>query len=288
MTTSSRSSTCSSLESATVKRGTVGWFAMELRKDANTLLEQLRAAGVAKEGASATLTEQDKQALLCYLQDSHGTAAPERKPITLVVRGVKRQVELAGADERSPGSEDKVIATADASRANRIILVGNMGEPYERYHLARSDGSIASFSPKKLAYELQRAFWCMHRRNPDAGERAALEELRTRLGRLLAEMAGRCRGQIRVALKRSVEGLTSLYSAVLLQAIYALAHPGRQGNELALRLFCAHRVKDVPTSQQGLHVGSGRNALASIASAAWRLLRSKHLLPDHAATISLA
>ena len=57
---------------------TVAEFAAELKKPADTLLEQLRSAGVAKSSASDALSEVDKQKLLSYLQASHGTGTGER------------------------------------------------------------------------------------------------------------------------------------------------------------------------------------------------------------------
>ena len=46
----------------------VAQFAGELKMPPNTLLEQLRAAGVNKTLAEDTLTEQDKTKLLDYLR----------------------------------------------------------------------------------------------------------------------------------------------------------------------------------------------------------------------------
>ena len=63
---------------------TVAQFASELKKSTDTLLEQLRAAGLSKLSASDVLTEGDKQTLLGHLQAAHGTSSPERKKITLV------------------------------------------------------------------------------------------------------------------------------------------------------------------------------------------------------------
>ncbi len=74
---------------------TVAEFAAELKKSTDTLLEQLKAAGVAKASASDALTDADKQKLLGYLQASHGTAAPERKKITLTK---KSTTEIKQAD----------------------------------------------------------------------------------------------------------------------------------------------------------------------------------------------
>jgi translation initiation factor IF-2 len=74
---------------------TVAEFANELKKSTETLLEQLKSAGVAKSAASDTLTDADKHKLLGFLQNSHGTAAPERKKITLVK---KQTTEIKQAD----------------------------------------------------------------------------------------------------------------------------------------------------------------------------------------------
>ncbi len=74
---------------------TVAEFASELKKPTDTLLDQLKAAGVSKSSASDVLTEGDKQKLLSHLQASHGTASPERKKITLVK---KSTTEIKQAD----------------------------------------------------------------------------------------------------------------------------------------------------------------------------------------------
>jgi len=74
---------------------TVAEFASELKKSPDTLLEQLRSAGVDKSAPSDALTETDKQKLLSYLQASHGTATGERKKITLVKKSTS---EIKQAD----------------------------------------------------------------------------------------------------------------------------------------------------------------------------------------------
>ena len=74
---------------------TVAEFASELKKSTETLLEQLKSAGVPKSAPSDPITEADKHKLLGYLQSSHGTAAPERKKITLVK---KQTTEIKQAD----------------------------------------------------------------------------------------------------------------------------------------------------------------------------------------------
>ena len=74
---------------------TVAEFATELKKSTETLLEQLKSAGVAKSAASDNLSEADKQRLLGHLQASHGTASAERKKITLVKKSTS---EIKQAD----------------------------------------------------------------------------------------------------------------------------------------------------------------------------------------------
>lgn len=77
---------------------TVAEFANELKKSPETLLDQLKAAGVGKTAASDPLTESDKQKLLAYLQASHGTASADRKKITLVKKSTSeiKQADATG------------------------------------------------------------------------------------------------------------------------------------------------------------------------------------------------
>jgi translation initiation factor IF-2 len=74
---------------------TVAEFANELKKSTETLLEQLKSAGVAKAAASDVLTDSDKHSLLNFLQTAHGTNSLDRKKITLVK---KQTTEIKQAD----------------------------------------------------------------------------------------------------------------------------------------------------------------------------------------------
>ena len=79
---------------------TVAEFANELKKPTDTLLEQLQAAGVSKTAASDALTDADKQALLNYLQASHGTSSTARKKITLTKKSTS-EIKQADATGRA-------------------------------------------------------------------------------------------------------------------------------------------------------------------------------------------
>jgi translation initiation factor IF-2 len=77
---------------------TVAEFAAELKKPTETLLEQLKGAGVAKSDAGDALSDADKQKLLAFLQNSHGTSTGERKKITLVKKSTSeiKQADATG------------------------------------------------------------------------------------------------------------------------------------------------------------------------------------------------
>jgi translation initiation factor IF-2 len=74
---------------------TVAEFAHELKKTPETLLDQLKSAGVPKAAATDALTEADKQRLLGHLKAAHGTVEPERKKITLTKKSTS---EIKQAD----------------------------------------------------------------------------------------------------------------------------------------------------------------------------------------------
>ncbi len=113
---------------------TVAEFARELNKTPDTLLQQLKAAGVAKDNASDALTDGDKQQLLSHLQASHGSGA---KKITLTKRSTSeiKQADSSGRartilvevrkkrtfvkrDEVADGASDPaVVAAAQEQRA---------------------------------------------------------------------------------------------------------------------------------------------------------------------------
>jgi translation initiation factor IF-2 len=77
---------------------TVAQFATELNRPAATVLEQLQAAGVAKQSASDALTDADKERLLEHLRQSHGTSGSDRKKITLTKKSTSeiKQADASG------------------------------------------------------------------------------------------------------------------------------------------------------------------------------------------------
>jgi translation initiation factor IF-2 len=76
---------------------TVAEFANELKKSTDTLLEQLKSAGVAKSAASDVLTDADKHSLLSFLQP----ATARRAPIARRSPGQESDHEIKQADARA-------------------------------------------------------------------------------------------------------------------------------------------------------------------------------------------
>ena len=112
---------------------TVAELAAELNKPTSLLLEQLSASGVPKKSGSDPISESDKQRLLGHLKTSHGTAAGERKKITLMKKSTS-EIKQADASGRARTiqvevrkkrtfikREDEVVApTEDPSSVERV------------------------------------------------------------------------------------------------------------------------------------------------------------------------
>ena len=114
---------------------TVAQFAVQLSRPATALLEQLQSAGVPKASADDALTDSDKERLLEYLRNAHGTtASAERKKITLT---------------RKSTSE---IKQADASGKARTIQVEVRKK---RVFVKRDDAPLEASGPSAEEIEAQ-------------------------------------------------------------------------------------------------------------------------------------
>ncbi|RYF31234.1 MAG: translation initiation factor IF-2, partial [Comamonadaceae bacterium] len=100
---------------------TVAEFANELKKTPETLLDQLKSAGVPKAALTDALTEADKQRLLGFLKASHGTAEPERKKITLTKKSTS-EIKQADATGRARTIQVEV-------RKKRTFIQRDEGHP---------------------------------------------------------------------------------------------------------------------------------------------------------------
>ncbi|MGD9774086.1 translation initiation factor IF-2 [Diaphorobacter sp.] len=170
---------------------TVAEFAAELKKSPETLLDQLKSAGVAKATASDLLNEADKQKLLTYLQASHGTAGGDRKKITLVKKstseikqadatGKARTIQVEVRKKRTFIKRDDAVdvpqgheqeAGIEAEADSQESSVQNM-ELVRREEEARRQAESISRQEQELAAE-RREREERERREREAEERAA-------------------------------------------------------------------------------------------------------------------
>ena len=172
---------------------TVAEFANELKKSPETLLEQLKQAGVTKNRASDALTESDKQKLLAHLQASHGVNAADRKKITFVTRSTSeiKQADATGKArtiqvevrkkrtfvkrEDSPESstpEDAAAQTESSQVEETALTPDQNSELVRREEQARQQVESLSRQEQELA-EKRKEREERERREREAAERAA-------------------------------------------------------------------------------------------------------------------
>jgi translation initiation factor IF-2 len=182
-----------------MQSNTVAQFAAELKVPPALLLEQLRAAGVDKQGENDGLTEADKARLLDSLRKAHGGAAPEKKKITLTRKqtseikqadgtGRARTIQVEVRKKRTFVKRD-AEAEAEAAPAPAAPVVDE-AELRKREEDARRQAELAArqaAEAKERAERAQREILEAQRREQETAdeakaredaERAALEKAR--------------------------------------------------------------------------------------------------------------
>ena len=168
---------------------TVAEFASELKKSPDTLLEQLRSAGVDKSAATDALTENDKQKLLSFLQASHGTATGERKKITLVKKstseikqadatGKARTIQVEVRKKRTFIKRDDEVETTSTQAAEPAAPLIDHAELARREEEARSQAELLRRQEEELAVK---------RREREAKDLAKREEAKAKEATQAAE-----------------------------------------------------------------------------------------------------
>src|SRR3954471_22934998 len=167
---------------------TVAEFASELKKSPDTLLEQLRSAGVAKTAPTDALSESDKQKLLGYLQAAHGTASSERKKITLTKKSTSeiKQADASGKArtiqvevrkkrtfvKREEGGDTAVIEAPEQEAPAPATSHVDEAELARREEEARRQAELIRRQEEDLV-EKRRLREEAERRDREAAERAA-------------------------------------------------------------------------------------------------------------------
>jgi translation initiation factor IF-2 len=152
---------------------TVAEFAAELKKSTETLLEQLKSAGVAKSAASDKLTDADKHSLLNFLQASHGTASPERKKITLVK---KSTTEIKQADATGKARTIQVEVRKKRTFIRRDEGVEGAAETPETEQEAEAPSLIDNAELVRREEEARRQAELIRRQEEELSERRRQRE----------------------------------------------------------------------------------------------------------------
>ena len=118
-------------------------FAAELKLPVETLLEQLRTAGVAKKSADDRLSESDKEQLLTALRKAHGGDEAPRKKITIT----KRQTsEIKQADGSGKSRTIQVEV-----RKKRVFVKRDAAEGGEAQEAAPTESAAPVVSEQEFA-----------------------------------------------------------------------------------------------------------------------------------------
>ena len=101
-------------------KNTVAQFAEDLNMPADTLLEQLRSAGVALNSVDDVVTPAAKKKLLEKLQSSHGTGSAAKK-ITLTRRKTSEIRQADGSRVQVEVRKRRSIPTAVAQESQEAV-----------------------------------------------------------------------------------------------------------------------------------------------------------------------
>ncbi len=125
----------------------VAQFAGELGLPVELLLEQLQAAGVARQQESDSISEQDKAQLLEHLHSTHGSGSANNKKITLTRRETS---EIKKSDSTGRARTIQVEV-----RKKRVVA------PVTAVHIKQSVADVVKVVPQRKQYQrLQgRTYW---------------------------------------------------------------------------------------------------------------------------------
>jgi translation initiation factor IF-2 len=140
---------------------TVAQFATELNRPATTLLDQLSAAGVAKQSADDPLSDADKARLLDHLRSSHGVSPAERKKISITRKstteikqadssGKARTIQVEVRKKRTFVKRDDAPAGADEPAAPAAPVIDE-AELERRAEEARRQAELLRRQEEELA-----------------------------------------------------------------------------------------------------------------------------------------
>jgi len=174
---------------------TVAQFAAELDKPASTLLEQLQAAGVKKASLEDALNEADKERLLDYLRNAHGTVGADRKKITLTRKSTS-EIKQADASGKARTIQVEVrkkrvfVKRDDASGADEASV-----QAAEDADLQRREEEAQAHAEALRVQEEELAARVREREAQERAVREAEEQRRREAEQAAAELAAKAAEQ---------------------------------------------------------------------------------------------
>ncbi len=220
---------------------TVAEFAKELKKSTDTLLEQLKSAGVAKSTATDSLTESDKQHLLSYLQASHGTATGERKKITLVK---KSTTEIKQADASGKARTIQVEVRKKRTFVRRDDVPEAHAESGEQVAEQDEASMIDHAELSRREEEARRQAELIRRQEEELAERRRQREAQEAAARQAAEQVAEQAVQAALALANAQEQARQMQPEVSQSAAEeGLAQAQRDAGAAQAQLKAATELK---------------------------------------------
>ncbi len=180
---------------------TVAEFASELKKSTDTLLEQLKSAGVATSAASDKLSDADKQRLLAYLQSTHGAAGSERKKITLVKKSTS---EIKQADATGKARTIQVEVRKKRTFVRREDGADTPAETVEAEPVVETVPLIDNAELARREEQARRQAELIRRQEEELSERRRLREEQEANARAAAALAAETAAQ-KIALQASLD-----------------------------------------------------------------------------------
>jgi translation initiation factor IF-2 len=162
---------------------TVAQLAAELNRPAAALLEQLNAAGVAKQSVDDFATESDKARLLDYLRTAHGSAPAERKKISITR---KTNTEIKQADATGKARTIQVEVRKKRTYVKRDDAAAGGDEPAAPPPPVIDDAEL-----ERRADEARRQAELLRRQEEELAEKRRLREEQEQREREAAEARAR-------------------------------------------------------------------------------------------------
>ncbi len=200
---------------------TVAQLATQLNRTAGALLEQLAQAGVAKASVDDALTEADKERLLEFLRNSHGTvASAERKKITLVK---KSTTEIKQADSSGRAR------TIQVEVRKKRVFVKRDDTPGVDEAAAAASAAEEHAELERREEEAQAQAEALARQEAELAAARARREEEERLAREAAEAAAAAAAAEAAARQAQAEAEAAAQAAAA-KASAAIADAGAEGS----------------------------------------------------------